>query len=221
MGESIFGVFGCGGFAREVMPIARQFLADRPDYGIAPDHMAFIDRLRQDAPVNGHAVLSEDDFAAHPAAHKYFCVAVGDGRLRQTITARALSAGHRLLSLTSRHAVVMDGSSIGDGAILCHFSTVTANVTIGRSFKCDNHAAVAHDCVIGDFVTFAPGAKCNGNVVIEDFVTIGSGAVIRQGTPERPLRIGAGATIGMGAVVIRDVPAGATVIGNPARILAP
>ncbi|HLN25662.1 MAG TPA: acetyltransferase, partial [Patescibacteria group bacterium] len=113
MGEAIFGAFGRGGFAREVMPIARHFLADRPDYGIAPDQMVFVDRQRGDAPVNGHAVLSEDDFAAHPAVRKYFCVAVGDGRLRQAITARALNAGYRLLSLASRHAVVMDAGIIG------------------------------------------------------------------------------------------------------------
>ena len=37
--------------------------------------------------------------------------------------------------------------------------------------------------------------------------------------PDKPLRIGDGATIGMGAVVLEDVPAGATVVGNPARIL--
>lgn len=220
MGDAVFALFGCGGFAREVMPIARQFFADRPDYGIAAQHMVFVDSHAGTAPVNGHLVLAEDDFAALPAARKYFNVAVGNGRLRQAIFLRGLAGGLVPLSLTSPHAVVGDGSVIGEGAILCPFSTITANSTIGRSFKCDNHAAVAHDCVIGDFVTFGPGARCNGTVVVEDFVTLGSGAIIRHGTPERPMRIGAGATVGMGAVVIRDVPAGATVVGNPARILS-
>ncbi len=73
---------------------------------------------------------------------------------------------------------------------------------------------VEHDCVIGEFVTFAPGAKVNGNVTIGDHAYIGSNAVIRQG-----LTIGAGATIGMGAVVTKDVPPGVTVIGNPAKPL--
>ena len=61
--------------------------------------------------------------------------------------------------------------------------------------------------------------KCNGNIVIEDFAYIGSGAVIRQGKPGAPLVIGRGATVGMGAVVTRNVPAGAIVVGNPARLL--
>ena len=73
--------------------------------------------------------------------------------------------------------------------------------------------------MIGDFVTFAPGVKCNGNVVIEDHAYIGAGAVIKQGQPGAPLGIGHGAVVGMGAVVTKSVPAGATVVGNPARVM--
>ncbi|MCU0189324.1 hypothetical protein N8H42_29090, partial [Citrobacter freundii] len=45
------------------------------------------------------------------------------------------------------------------------------------------------------------------------------GAIIKQGTPDKPLVIGKGAIVGMGAVVTKSVPAGVTVVGNPARIL--
>jgi hypothetical protein len=73
--------------------------------------------------------------------------------------------------------------------------------------------------VIGDFVTFAPSAQCNGNVVVDDYAYIGTGAVIKEGTRERPLVIGKGATVGMGAVVTKDVAPFTTVVGNPARLL--
>lgn len=68
-------------------------------------------------------------------------------------------------------------------------------------------------------MTFAPGVKCNGNVVIEDHAYIGAGAVIKQGKPGEPLVIGRGAVVGMGAVVTKSVPPGVTVVGNPARPL--
>lgn len=71
---------------------------------------------------------------------------------------------------------------------------------------------MAHDSVLGDFM-------CNGNVVVEDHAYIGTGAVIKQGQPGQPLVIGRGAVVGMGAVVTKSVPPGATVVGNPARVL--
>lgn len=55
-------------------------------------------------------------------------------------------------------------------------------------------------------------------IVIEDGVMIGANAVVI--TPRnRSLHIGAGARVGAGAVVTRDVPAGATVVGVPARVV--
>jgi acetyltransferase-like isoleucine patch superfamily enzyme len=73
--------------------------------------------------------------------------------------------------------------------------------------------------VVGDFVTLAPSAKCNGNVILCDHAYIGTGAVLKQGAPGAPLVIGEGAVVGMGAVVTKSVPPGVTVVGNPARPL--
>jgi acetyltransferase-like isoleucine patch superfamily enzyme len=56
-------------------------------------------------------------------------------------------------------------------------------------------------------------------VHVGDGAYIGTGAVLRQGTPDKPLVIGEGAVVGMGAVVTKDVAPRATVVGNPARLL--
>jgi sugar O-acyltransferase (sialic acid O-acetyltransferase NeuD family) len=117
------------------------------------------------------------------------------------------------------NVVQMDDVQLGPGAILSPFVTLTSNIRIGRHFHANLYSYVEHDCVIGDFVTFAPGVKCNGNVVIEDHAYIGTGAVIKQGAPGAPLVIGRGAVVGMGAVVTKNVPAGTTVVGNPARAM--
>jgi acyl-[acyl carrier protein]--UDP-N-acetylglucosamine O-acyltransferase len=76
------------------------------------------------------------------------------------------------------------------------------------------HAHVGHDAVVANDVEVCTGAIIGGHAVIGSRSKIGLGAVI---LPYR--RVGRDATVGAGAVVTRDVPDGATVVGNPARIL--
>jgi acetyltransferase-like isoleucine patch superfamily enzyme len=123
------------------------------------------------------------------------------------------------VDLRAANVVTLDNVQVGDGAILCPFVMLSSNVRIGRQFHANYYSYVAHDCVVGHFVTLAPGAQCNGNVLIEDHAYIGAGAILRQGKPDEPLIIGRGAVVGMGAVVTKSVPPGITVVGNPAKPL--
>lgn len=143
-------------------------------------------------------------------------IAVGDAAVRRQIADRVTAAS--LTAPTHRRGPDV---VVGEGAVFCDFTIITASATIGRHFHCNIYSYVAHDCVIGDFVTFAPNVCCNGNVHIEDDVYVGTGAILRQGARGKPLRIGKGAIIGMGAVVTKDVAPGVTVIGNPAKPMEP
>jgi len=143
------------------------------------------------------------------------CFAIGNPSVRRALGGRF--ANQPLASLYSPTASVSPYAQIGEGAVLCDYAVVNNGAKIGRHFLANTFAQISHDCVIGNYVTISPRVSCNGNVLIEDGVFIGAGAVIRNGTPERPLCIGESATVGMGAVVVRDVPAGATVMGVPAR----
>jgi acetyltransferase-like isoleucine patch superfamily enzyme len=75
-------------------------------------------------------------------------------------------------------------------------------------------ASVDHDCVLGDFVHVAPGARLCGGVTVAAGAFIGAGAVVVPGR-----RIGADAIIAAGAVVLTDVPDGSVAAGNPARLV--
>jgi sugar O-acyltransferase (sialic acid O-acetyltransferase NeuD family) len=211
------GLVGAGGFGREVMPLLRAALRrdPHPAQGAAA---VFVETSPRQRVVNGLPVLSEAEFVAR-AGERWFAIAVGDGHAREAIAGRLIAAGLRPMPVVADSATVLDACEIGEGAILCGHATVTSNVRIGRFFHANLYAYVAHDCVIGDFVTFAPAVRCNGNVVVGDHAYVGTGAVLKQGTAARPLRIGRGAVVGMGAVVTRDVPDGVTVVGNPARPL--
>ena len=216
MSQPIFAVYGASGCGRGVMPLARESLRQQ---GIAPSQLVFVDDHPGAAVINGHRVLSYPEFLAVDAAERRVVLAIADGAVRERLAARCREDGVLPWSVSAGNVVIMDNVQVGDGAVLSPFVTLTSNIRIGRHFHANLYSYVEHDSEIGDFVTFGPGVKCNGNVVIEDHAYVGTGAMIRQGRPGRPLVIGRGAVIGMGTVVIRDVPPGTTVVGNPARLL--
>jgi sugar O-acyltransferase (sialic acid O-acetyltransferase NeuD family) len=211
---AIFGVSGCG---RGVMPLARRQL--QPTLSAGEADLVFVDDRPPASQVNGQRVLTSAQWMAEPASNRHVCIAIANSQIRQRLALQCAAEGMGFFEVRAGNVVQMDEVQLGEGAILSPFVTLTSNIRIGRHFHANLYSYVEHDCVIGDFVTFAPGVKCNGNVVIEDHVYIGSGAVIKQGQPGAPLVIGRGAVVGMGAVVTKNVPAGATVVGNPAKVM--
>lgn len=209
-----FAVFGASGCGRGVLPIARHQLMHS---GHSEWDLVFVDDAPPAPIVNGHRALTYSEWLAEKGEEHWISLAIANSRIRENLANRCSKDGVGFFDVRADNVVELDDVVIGEGAILCPFVTITSNVRIGRHFHANLYSYVEHDCRIGDFVTFAPGVKCNGNITIEDHAYIGAGAVIKQGVPGKPLIIGRGAVVGMGAVVTKNVPAGAIVIGNPAR----
>ena len=208
----LYAIYGASGCGRSLMPVARQQLAREQD----PSEIVFIDDAQTAiTTVNAHRAMNYASFLAEPATQKQVLIAIANSRVREKIANRLEADGIQLWSVIADNVVLMDDAQIAAGAALSPFVTITSNIKIGKCFHANLYSYVEHDCVIGDFVTFAPGVKCNGNIHIQDHAYIGAGAMIKQGTPEQPLV----AIVGMGAVVTKSVPAGVTVVGNPARIV--
>jgi sugar O-acyltransferase (sialic acid O-acetyltransferase NeuD family) len=205
---AIYGAEGCG---RGAAPVARAQLGAKASIVFVDDNPA----------LHGHSIndLPVISFADAVAQKRLFNVAVAMPSVRQRLVEKCAAAGLGFFSIVDPGHLRYADVDVGEGAQLLAHTMITANVRIGRHFHGNIYAYVEHDCEIGDFVTFGPRVNCNGRVIIEDGAYIGAGACLRQGLPGRPLRIGKNATIGMGAVVTRDVPAGDTVVGNPAKTL--
>lgn len=216
MSQDLYGVYGASGCGRGVMPLARQQLLEA---GLPADRLVFVDDAPGPAVINGQRLVNYAQFLAEPVPARHVVLAIANGDVREQLARRCAQDGVQSWTVIAANAVRMDGVELGEGAILSPFVTLTSNIRIGRHFHANLYSYVEHDCAVGDFVTFAPGVKCNGNVVIEDHAYIGAGAILRQGRPGQPLVIGRGAVVGMGAVVTRNVLPGGTVIGNPARPL--
>ena len=136
----IIGVFGASGFGREVMPLVKQ--------AYPHERLVFVDDNPPSSSLNGYQVMTFEDFVAVEASIKLISIAIADSKIRKTLTDKCTIANIEIISLQATNVVTMDEVEIGEGAILCPFSTITSNVKIGKSFHSNIYSYVAHDCVV-------------------------------------------------------------------------
>lgn len=104
-----------------------------------------------------------------------------------------------------------------NGNIFAAGCRLTNNILMGNHAFFGVNSVIGHDCILKDFITIMPTAVVSANVLIEEAVYIGAAASIIQGGNDIKLKIGEGATIGMGAVVLKDILPHNTVVGVPAK----
>lgn len=219
-----YAVYGAGGFAREIAPLVRRaWLATEALHPAttdgSPDIVFVDDSPDREQELNGYKVIDFDSLTSAQHLNRRIVVAIGSGEIRAKIESKCKDAGLTIETIFAPSAIILDDVSVGNGSVICDHVILTSNIKIGRSFQANLNSYVAHDCIIGDYVTCAPRVNCNGNVHIGNNVYVGTGASFIQGKPGEPLTIGDGAIIGMGSVVTKPVPANTVVAGNPARAI--
>jgi sugar O-acyltransferase (sialic acid O-acetyltransferase NeuD family) len=141
-------------------------------------------------------------------------VAIGGHRGRERLEKHKLFRHHgiKLPIATHPSAVISKTAKLGAGGQILALANVAADVIAGEACIINHRASVGHETNLGNGVHVAPGATVLGCVNLGDCCFVGAGAVVLP-----RLNIGQDSIIGAGAVVTRDVPPGATVVGNPAR----
>lgn len=156
----------------------------------------------------------ERDPAARSLAEVLLCYpglhALWFHRVAHTLWTHGVRLPARLISQIGRFITGVEihpGAQIGPGLFIDH----GMGVVIGET------AEIGEDVTIYQGVTLGGTGKESGkrHPTVRDRVIVGTGARVLG-----PLEIGEGAKVGAGAIVIRDVPANSTVVGNPGRTVA-
>jgi len=196
-----------GGFAREVIWLARECDNEWDVIGVLDDTPALQGTKLCDVPVLG----TIDQWPQYKEA--MFVVALGSPRFRKSIVERMESQGKvpfgKLIHPAVRYSQYV---KISEGCIITAGCILTSQILLGRHCICNLSSTVGHDVSFGDYVTVAPRVAISGNVVLGDGVEVGTGAVLIE-----KLSVGSGSFVGAGSLVTKTIPENVLVVGVPAR----
>ena len=197
-------ILGIGVHGAEMVEIVGRLNREEPTWNLlgclSPDGRA-VGESRNGFPVLG----SFDDLSRYPEA-----LLVPDNEWPRTLAVPR----DRLTTLIDPTSFVSRTAEIGAGCVIYPHCFVGLNARLGDYVFCLSGCVVNHDDVIEDRTVLASSVTLAGFVRIESDCYLGQGCTVRQFQ-----RVGRGSLIGMGAVVVKDVPANSVMVGNPARKL--
>lgn len=203
------GIIGTGGFAREVLQLAKQ-IQKTTDIWFNEINFVELDNFYKDAYVDNIRVLkiSECDLSK-----MRFLVGIGSPSLKNKIL-KELPLNITFTSLISPLAFIADDLKFDTGLIIMPFSYISCNVNLGKHVHINAHCTVGHDTIIGDFFTSACSVMIAGNNNISKNCYFGMNSSSRQG-----IIISENVSISLNSGVVKDINQPGTYIGTPAKFL--
>jgi sugar O-acyltransferase (sialic acid O-acetyltransferase NeuD family) len=202
---------GCGAFARELI----NWIDDLVDIGRSIPVSGFLDENPQALSGFPYSVPYFGTIQSYlPMQGDQLLMAVGDPKAKKKLFAELKAKGALFSQLIHPSAVVARTAKLGEGVVVCPQAFVSADATVGDLCAINGNASVGHDVKLGSFSTLSSHVDLTGWVQVDECAFFGSGARVLP-----KVKIGMGARIGAGAVVMRSVPPETVVYAPPSKRL--
>ena len=203
-------IVGAGGFGREL----HSWILQHPAHGREWTFAGFLDD-NPDALKDCGSFAPVTGVGGHvPGPDQVYLCGLGLPATKARLTTPLLNVGASFISFVHPSVILGERVKLGQGVILCPGAILTSDISLGDFVTINLGTTIGHDVSVGDWTTVSSQCDLTGHVKIAEGVFVGSKASVIPGR-----KIGAGSLVGAGSVVVRDVPPGATVFGNPAATL--
>ena len=203
-------IVGASGFGRELVQWIEDINKETPQWnilGFIDDNPDALQGCRCDYKIIGSIKEWE------PKEDEYFACALAFPEVKCKVVTMLKEKGAKFATLIHPTALINKYAEIGEGVVVTPRSNINADAKVG-DFVSILGSGIGHDATVGNWSTLSGRCSINGHVTIGEKVYVACGVSI---APSK--KIGDGATVGIGSVVIKNVKAGTTVFGNPAKKL--
>ena len=206
-------IIGAGDFGKEVAWLIEDINRAKPVYQI----LGFLDddEKKIEKVYNGYECLGPVCHINELSIKTPVCavIAMQDSIIRKQIVEK-LTGFDAWETLIHPSVNMSETSQIGKGCIVCAGCNISVNTKIGDHCIFNLSVTIGHDCVIDDYVSVMSGATVCGHVTIGKEAYLATNCTVVPGK-----KVGCNARVGAGSVVLRNVKDNVTVMGVPAKVL--
>ncbi|MEE4197217.1 MAG: acetyltransferase [Bacteroidales bacterium] len=171
---------------------------------------------KKDLTIMGIPVIGKLNFDSFDVVNKNFIVAIGNNKIRVDKMKQLTKRGAFVPTLIHPQATISEFAKISTTGCYIHANSyIWTKVFVDSYTIISPSVLIAHHTIVDEGSFISAGSNVGAGIHLKNYCFVGIGATLMTGINT----IGRNTTVGAGAVVIKDVPDKAVVVGNPGKII--